>query len=146
MVDATFKTIFDIKNIDIIDSVIDGGSFTNCNFINCEIKTAHLNNCSVLGTDIYNGKIESCKITDGSSLIDCFMKGGVFRSGKLGQFGEIDKTTKIVTAENNYFGDNKEQSLDDKMKSVGAFQNKSNVDKKKWMNGYNNTRDKNTTF
>ena len=155
LVDATFKTIFDIKNIDIIDSVIDGGSFTNCNFINCEIKTAHLNNCSVLGTDIYNGKIESCKITDGSSLIDCyvfncmldgFMKGGVFRSGKLGQFGEIDKTTKIVTAENNYFRDNKEQSLDDKMKSVGAFQNKSNVDKKKWMNGYNNTRDKNTTF
>ena len=57
-----------------------------------------------------------------------------------------NKTTKIVTAENNYFGDNKEQSLDDKMKSVGAFQNKSNVDKKKWMNGYNNTRDKNTTF
>ena len=34
--------------------------------------------------------------------------------------------------------DNKEQSQDDKLKSIGAFKNKSNVaDKKKWFRGYN---------
>jgi len=149
IVDANFKTIFDIKNIEIIDCVIDGGSFSNCNFVNCEIKNVHLNNCTLIYTDVYKAKVESCKADEGSTLNDCYvfnclvnckMKGGVFRSGKIGDFGELDKNVKIVTSANNYFGDNKEQSMDDKLKSIGSFQNKSNVDKKKWYNGYNNTR------
>ncbi len=149
LVDANFKTIFDIKKIDIIDCVIDGGSFVNCNLINCEIKNAHFSNCSLIYTDAYNSKVESCKILDGSILNDCYvfnclldgmMKGGVFRSGKVGESGELDKNVKIVTSVNNYFGGDKEQSMDDKLKSIGAFKNKSNVsDKKKWYKGYNTT-------
>lgn len=148
LVDATFKTIFDIKKLDIIDCNIDGGSFVNCNIINCEIKNAHLTNCTIIYTDIYNSKVESCKINEGTILNDCYvsncllnghMKGGVFRSGKLGENGEIDSDVKIVTSANNYFGNNKDQSMEDKLKAVGAFKNKSNTNKKKWMKGYNNT-------
>ena len=148
LVDATFKTIFDIKKIDIIDCSIDGGSFVNCELINCEIKNAHLTNCTIIYTDVYNSKIESCKVQEGTILNDCYvfnsfmdghMKGGVFRSGKLGEYGEIDKNVKIVTSANNYFGSDKEQSIDDKLKSVGAFKNKSNTNKGKWMKGYNNS-------
>ena len=65
------------------------------------------------------------------------MKGGIFRSGKLGENGELDKDVKIVTSSNNYFGSDKDQSMEDKLKAVGAFKNKSNTNKKKWMKGYN---------
>jgi hypothetical protein len=159
LVDATFKTIFNIKKLDIINCNIDGGSFVNCNLINCEIKNAHLSNCSVIYTDVYSSKIESCKIQEGTILHDCYvfntlmdgyMLGGVFRSGKLGENSELDKNVKIVTSANNYFGNDKNQSLEDKLKSVSTFKNKSNIKKSKWMKGYNNTTGTipghNTTF
>lgn len=117
IVDATFKTIFDIKNIEIIDSVIDGGSFSNCSFLNCEIKNAHFTKCKIIYTVIEKSKIEYCKIEDGSILNNCYvynsqldgkMVGGVFRSGKLGESGELDSDVKIVTPDNNYFNTNQE--------------------------------------
>jgi hypothetical protein len=129
IVDATFKTIFDIKKIDIIDSNIDGGSFVNCNLYNCEIKNVHLNNCSVHYSDIYNSKIENCRIEDDSILVDCYvfntylnseMKGGVFRSGKLGDDAILDKNVDIVTGVNNYFGRAEDQSREDKLKTIGV--------------------------
>ena len=146
IVDANFKTIFDIQNIDIIDSNVDGGSFSNCHFVNCEIKNVHMANCTIIACSVYNSKVESCKIVEGSILEDCYvfnclldaqMKSGVFRSGKLGEQGEIGKDVKIVTSANNYFGDNKDQSMEDKLKAVGAFKNKSNI-KTKWLKGMNN--------
>jgi hypothetical protein len=144
IVDANFKTIFNLKKKDIIDSIIDGGSFSNCTFINCEIKNAHFSNCTLISSDVYDSKIESCKVDEGSILHDCYvfntllnghMQGGVFRSGKLGEFGQIDSDVKIVTGTNNYFGNATDQSMEDKLKSIGAFKNKSNVDKKKWFGG-----------
>jgi len=151
LVNANFKTIFDIRRIDIIDSTIDGGSFVNCNLINCEIKNAHLTNCTVVYTDLYNSKLESTQIHEGSILNDCYvfnclldahMKGGIFRSGKLGESAELDSDVKIVTSVNNYFGKSQDQSMEDKLKSIGQFKNKSNV-KKKWLDGYN-TNNKNS--
>ena len=148
IVNANFKTIFDIKKVDLIDCVIDGGSFVNCNIINSELKNVHLTNCTLIYSDVYNSKIESTKVGDGCILNDCYvfnclldgdMKGGVFRSGKVGENGELDKNVKIVTSVNNYFGGNEDQSMEDKLKSIGAFKNKSNVNKKKWFKGYNAT-------
>jgi len=149
LVNANFKTIFDIKRLDIIDSVIDGGTFVNCNIVNCDIKNAHLSNCTIIYTDVYNSKLESSKIHEGTilndsyvfnCLLDGLMKGGIFRSGKVGENGELDSKVKIVTSGNNYFGDDKDQSMEDKLKSIGSFKNKSNTDKKKWFNGYNTTK------
>ena len=151
IIDATFKTIFDIKKIVLVDCVIDGGSFTNCTFINSEIKNAHLNNCTLEMTDAYKTKIESCKIGHNSVLHDCYvfnslldgeMKGGIFRSGKLGEYAIIDSDVKIVTGANNFFGGAQDQSMEDKLKAVGGFKNKSNIDKKNIFNGYGTSKDK----
>ena len=67
------------------------------------------------------------------------MKGGVFRSGKIGEYGQLDSDVKIVTGANNYFGNAKDQSMEDKLKSIGSFKNKSNVNKKKWFGGSKNS-------
>lgn len=143
LVDASFKTIFDIKNIDIIDCVIDGGSFSNCIFLNCEIKNAHLNKCQLISTDVYNSKVESCKIIEGSILHDCYvdncflnaeMRSGVFRSGKLGEYGEIGKDVKIVTPKNSYFSNDKSMPFEDKLDYISDFKNQTN-NKNKWIKG-----------
>lgn len=141
IVDAVFKTIFDIKKVDVIDSNIDGGSFVNCNFYNCEIKNVHLNNCTVHYSDIYSSKIENCKIEDDSVVMDCYvfntylnaeMKGGVFRSGKLGEDAILDKNVDIVTGVNNYFGRAEDQSREDKLKSIGVV---GKINKGKFLGG-----------
>jgi len=151
IIDATFKTIFDIKNIVLIDCNIEGGSFSKCTFINCEIKNAHLNNSDIEMSDIYKTKVESCKVGPNSVLHDCYvfntlldgeMKGGIFRSGKLGEFAVIDSDVKIVTGTNNYFGGAQDQSMEDKLKAVGGFKNKSNLDKKNIFNGYGTSKGK----
>jgi len=148
LIDATFKTIFDIKKLTIIDSVIDGGSFSNCTFINTTIKNAHLNNCKVHDTDVYSTKIESCQVDSTSILHNCYvfntmldggMIGGVFRSGKLGESATLDSDVKIVSGVNNFFGNN-DQSIEDKLKSIGTFKNDSNTNKKNIFSGYNTTK------
>jgi len=146
IIDATFKTIFDIKKVTFVDCIIEGGSFSNCTFVNCEIKNTHLNNCNIDLCDVYKSKIESSKITSGSVLHDCYvfnvlldgeMKGGIFRSGKLGDNAILDSDVKIITGNNNYFGGAKDQSMEDKLKAIGGFKNKSNIDKKNIYSGYN---------
>jgi hypothetical protein len=145
IIDATFKTIFDLKKITFIDCVIDGGAFSNCTFVNSEIKNAHLNRCTIEMCDVYKTKIESSKVGSGTILHDCYvfntlldgeMKGGIFRSGKLGENAILDSDVKIVTGNNNYFGGAQNQSMEDKLKAIGGFKNKSNIDKKNIYSGY----------
>jgi len=145
IIDATFKTIFDIKKVTFIDCIIEGGAFSNCTFINSEIKNAHLNNCTLEMCDVYKTKVESSKVGSGSILHDCYvfntlldgeMKGGIFRSGKLGENARLDSDVKIVTGNNNYFGGAQNQSMEDKLKAIGGFKNKSNIDKKNIYSGY----------
>jgi len=155
IIDANFKTIFDLKKLEIIDCIIDGGSFSNCNFINCEIKNAHLNNCEIIMTDVYKSKIESSKIEVDSILHDCYvfnclmnghMKGGIFRSGKVGEDAILDSDVKIVTNINNYFGSDQDQSYKDTLKAIGGFKNKSNINKKNIFKGYNTRKETGYTF
>ena len=145
IIDATFKTIFDIKGVTFIDCVIEGGAFSKCTFINSEIKNGHLNNCTIEMCDVYKTKVESSKVGSGSILHDCYvfntlldgeMKGGIFRSGKLGESARLDSDVKIVTGTNNYFGGAQNQSMEDKLKAIGGFKNKSNIDKKNIYSGY----------
>jgi len=149
LIDATFKTIFDIKRIDIIDCNIDGGSFSNCTLINTTIKNAHLSNCKVIMCEVYSSKIESCNVDENSILSECYvfntlmggeMRGGIFRSGKLGEYAKLDSDVKIISGIDNYFGNNN-QSVEDKMKTIGGFKNKSNIDKKNIYSGYGTSDD-----
>ena len=112
IVDAYVDTIFDIRNILIIDSNVNGGSYENVIFNNCDVKNAHFHNCKIIQSDVWNLKIESSNVDASSIVYNCYMynslldevmDGGVFRSGKLGQNSEIKDNVKVVTDEYNYF-------------------------------------------
>lgn len=146
IIDANFKTIFDIKKINIIDCSIDGGSFSNCNLIGCDIKNTHLHGCDIIDSDVFNAKIENSNVDYGVVLTDCYlfnsflngtMKGGVFRSGKLGEGAVIGDDVKIVTNVNSYFG----KTIPGVSKSKEELLKTTNkqVDKKKFLKGYNTT-------
>lgn len=150
IVDANIKTIFDIRNVDIIDCFVDSGSFANCEIVNTEIKNCHLLNTKVYGSDVFKSKITSCEIDQSSILTDCYlfntflngiMKGGVFRSGKLGEYAELDKNVKIVTPSKNYFNTKIDDEED---KKIDLFGKSSNI-KNKWLKGYKGFSQK-TTF
>jgi len=112
LVDADFKCIFDLKNMSFIDSNANGGTYKDCIFVSCEVKNAHLHNCKVISTDVNNCKLENTDVDQLSSLRNCYYYGGlmggqfisgVFRSGKIGEFGSLEDGVKIVTDMDSYF-------------------------------------------
>lgn len=140
LVDADFQTIFNLNNINIIDSNAGGGTYNDCTFINCDVKNAHLHNCTLLNCDIYNCKMENTNVDQSSMLKNCYFYGGkldgefvsgIFRSGKVGEFGVIGDDVKIVTDMDSYFNTSIDQEETD--------QKKSSVKPKK-LNPYNNPR------
>ena len=156
IVEAEIKSIFDLKNINIINCVIDGGSFNNCHFINCDIKNTHIHNSILTQTNAYNSKCETVKIDYMSevkncylynSLLDGHMDGGIFRSGKIGEYGNMEKNVKIVTDITNYFGTQNDNEIDfkDKMRMVGYVGNK-HQDKMKFFNNNQLPKDDKTRF
>ena len=115
-----------INNFDFINCILEG-IFDNCNIVNSQISNSQLVKCNVNGGDVRGSKILNSTV-DNSEVKDSFfmngyfngsMEGGVFRSGKLGQYANISSTTKIVTDKDNFFdtkfGDDK------KDKSVKGF-------------------------
>lgn len=117
LVDADFKTIFELKYMTIIDSSPNGGTYLNCRFIGCDIKNSHLYNCEIIGTEVFNCKCEDCNIDQTSELKKVYFNGGnmdgdfvsgVFRSGKIGEFGELKDGVKIISDTDSYFNTNLE--------------------------------------
>jgi len=113
VVDADFKVILDIENIRFISCTINGGRFKNCEFVDSELKNNHLHNCNMKGCDILNAKLDNCIVDQTSTvkdsyfyggLLDGYMESGVFRSGRIGEFGELNKNVKVITNSENYFG------------------------------------------
>jgi len=113
VIDATFKSILDIENIRFIECDINNGRFKHCEFISCDIKDGHIYNSDIIGSDIYNCKINNCIVDQSSLITDSYfyggllngiMNSGVFRSGKVGNTGQIEDDVKIITDGDNYFG------------------------------------------
>lgn len=145
IIDASFKTIFDIRNITFVECIIDSGDYYNCTFVNCDIKNAHVHNSKIYDSNVYNSKIENTYINDGCIVKDSYvyncmfdgkMEGGVFRSGKLGDNAELDKEVKVVTDVQNYFNTQGEVDFKDKFKEIGKFKNEDQFDKAKYLQGY----------
>jgi hypothetical protein len=72
-------------------------------------------------SDAYKSKILNCNI-ETSTLEDCYfvegylngdMRGGVYRSGKLGPYASMDSNVKVIDNDRNFF-DTKFNSEDDK--------------------------------
>ena len=154
IVDASFKVIFDLNNITIIDSDVNGGVFNHCTFSDCNVTSAHLQNCKILDTNVFNSKIESSHIDSNSvvndsfiynSFIDGEIGSGVIRSCKIGEYAKIGDEVKIVTDSKNYFGGNKDISQEDKMKTLRDFKN-SNQAKNKYLSSFGNNQTKKPEF
>ena len=130
VIDADFKVILDIENIRFINCTINSGRFKHCEFIDTELKNNHLHNCEIQGCEIFNAKLENCIVDQSSIIRDSYfyggllngtMESGVFRAGKIGEYGELGKAVKVITDGDNYFGftqtdDNKEKSMSKELK------------------------------
>ncbi len=114
VVDADFKAIIDINGIKFINCSINTGRYEDCEFITCNIKNAHINKSVIKDSDIFNCKLEHTDVDETSIIRDSYFYGGllngeitgdsVFRSGKVGEYGIISKSVKIISDVDNYFG------------------------------------------
>jgi hypothetical protein len=113
LVDATFKTIFDLYNIDFIECSMNSGRYNSCNFISSELVNGTIHGGEIMDSNIFNCKIENAKIDVESEIGDsylyqCFIDGqvkgsSVLRMCKIGPNAIIDDSVRIVTDINNYF-------------------------------------------
>jgi len=127
VVGAEFKSVMNIKGFDFINCEIYSGIFNDCTFVGCTITNAHINKCEITKTDVKNAKIIASSV-EGSTLDNCFfmggflnsnMDGGVFRSGRIGPYGALSSSTKVVTDKSNFFRVNQdEDDKDGKTKGI----------------------------
>lgn len=110
VVDGYVKTTTTMKNLDFVNSKIEG-IFEDCLFLGCEIIRSQCVKSKLIQSDADDSKIVNCRV-DQSTLSNCYfmdgylngdMYGGVFRSGKLGPYATMDSDVKIVTDNNNFF-------------------------------------------
>jgi hypothetical protein len=110
IVDGNVKCIMNVNNFDFINCILEG-IFDNCKIVNSQISDSQLLKCEIVGSNIKESKVLN-SVVDNSEVKDSFfmngyfngnMDGGVFRSGKLGQYANISSTTKIVTDGDNFF-------------------------------------------
>jgi len=110
IVDANFKSLLTIRGCDLINCQVEG-IFEDCFFVGSEIKNSQLVKSKIQHSDVDNSKVLSCKVEQ-SELTNCYfmngylngdMKGGVFRSGELGPYANLDSDVKVVTDTSNFF-------------------------------------------
>ena len=132
IVEATFKTIFDVNNLDFIECSMNSGRYSTCNFISSEVINATLHGGELTDSSVINCKVENAlldkdtEITD-SYLYQCHIDGNVkgssiLRMCKIGPNAVLDDSVKIVTDSNNYFNtkpsSDKKGGPSDKMKDI----------------------------
>jgi hypothetical protein len=113
IVDATFKTIFDLDNLDFIECSMNSGRYNSCKFISSELTNGTIHGGEIMDTIIFNSKVENAKIDIESEISDSYLyqclidgkvKGtSVLRMCKIGPNASIDDSVRIVTDTNNYF-------------------------------------------
>lgn len=108
--DAKLMRCFEVKGIDIVDSVIQG------NIINCDIFGCDLKNSSVFESNLFGATVvEDCKIEESyvSKNVICEdsyvfgkrgvfsgeMVGGIFRQGRATDFARFSKDTEVIEIE-----------------------------------------------
>lgn len=112
VVRATFKTIFDLCNIDFIECTINSGRYNSCNIISSEIINGTIHSGDILDSTIIKSKIEYAKIDNESEILDCYLYdcyvdgningSSVLRLCKLGPNSIIGEDVRIIT-DSNYF-------------------------------------------
>jgi len=113
LVEADFRTIFDVNRLDIIECTANSGRYNSCNIISSEVVNGNIKGGSIIDSNILNSKIEGAKIdinteVNDSYLYQCQIDGhitgdSVLRLCKLGPNAIIDDSVRIVTDQSNYF-------------------------------------------
>jgi hypothetical protein len=113
LVEATFKTIFDLDNLDFIECSMNSGRYNSCEIISSELVNGTIHGGEIIDSSIINCKIENAKIDKDSEVLDSYLyqclidghiKGtSVLRMCKIGPNAVIDDSVRIVTDVSNYF-------------------------------------------
>lgn len=110
IIDGSIKANSTIKTVELINCDVEG-IFEDCFFVGCEILNSQLLKSKLKHSEAIESKILNCNVDD-STLKNCYfiqgylngdMKGGVYRSGKLGPYATMDTDVKIVTDTENFF-------------------------------------------
>jgi hypothetical protein len=110
IVDANLKALSVIRGIDLINSKLEG-IFEDCFFVGCEIDNSQVTKSKLQHSDAVNTKVLNCNV-ESSTLENCYfmegylngdMRGGIYRSGKLGPYATLDSDVKIVKDYDNFF-------------------------------------------
>jgi len=111
LIDAQFKCIKNIKDIDLINCSVSEAIFHDCNIINTDLTNCQVIKSHVWGSEIKNSKVLNSSV-ESSELHNCYfmggylngdMIGGVLRSGKLGPYANVSSETKIISETDNFF-------------------------------------------
>jgi len=122
--DANIGNIYYIKGVDFIKCKINKATIYNCDIIDTDIIDAHIYNSNIYQSEIENSKLTNTKCTDWSELIncmfdegilDCTMKGGVFRSGQTTENADINSDVKMAN-KNSFWSINPNSKKLDKLK------------------------------
>jgi hypothetical protein len=127
VVDATIKTSATIKGIEFINCDVEG-IFNDCFFLNTDVSNSQITKSGIQNSEVTNSKVFNCNV-DSSTLENCYfqegylngeMRGGIYRSGKLGPYAQMDSEVKIVTDYENFF-DTRFDPEEDKGKDKGII-------------------------
>ena len=134
LVDAEFKCLGQINNIDFVRCTIKQGDFENCKLYACDVKSSIINLSKVNDTTIKESKVLDTFVDKHSFVQNCYfvggvidgeMEGGVFRSGKVGPNGRVSSTTKMMSPDNFFNVDF--AKTDDGNKKNGITKKKDNL-------------------
>jgi hypothetical protein len=110
IVDANIKATSTLRTVDIINCNVEG-IFEDCFFVGSDINNSQLTKCKLQHSDALNTKVLNCNV-ESSTLENCYfmdgylngdMRGGIYRSGKLGPYATLDSEVKIVKDYDNFF-------------------------------------------
>jgi hypothetical protein len=101
-----------LKNLIFIDCEIRGGDYMLCEFYDTRLKNVIINQSVIECGTVDDAKILECKVVKGCVLTDCYfsdglldceLKSGIFKSGKLGFNAVISDEVKMMNTDQNFF-------------------------------------------
>lgn len=131
IISGEFKSVLNLYNYDFINCEIEDGIFDKCTFVstnvsNGEIKrskisNSYINDCKLINTNIESSTLENSLFVNG--YMNTSMDGGIFRSGKIGPYGTLSSSTKVVDGKSGFFnvGNEDEDDNIDIDKKKGGF-------------------------
>ena len=96
-----------VKNVEFVNCKIESGNLELCDFYGSEIKEAIVDKCNFFDSDVFRSKIVNSMINRDSVVVDSEftgqhgamngkMTGGIFRSGGIGAYGDLDSSVVVI--------------------------------------------------